>query len=66
MSDLRARAAATRAMPSVAAYEALMDAALDRIEQLEAALRLHNRTPSGRVRECLPGCVACAAIGDQP
>ncbi len=26
------------------------------------ALRLHNQTPTGRMRKCLPACVACAAL----
>ena len=30
--------------------------------QLAEALELHRRTPTGKLRECLPGCVGCAAL----
>ena len=33
-----------------------------RIAALEGALRLHNLTPTGKVRRCLPGCIACALV----
>jgi hypothetical protein len=33
-----------------------------RADALEGALRLHNQTPTGKVRTCLPGCIACALL----
>jgi hypothetical protein len=36
--------------------------AVARIAALEGALRLHNLTPTGKVRKCLPGCIACALL----
>jgi len=33
-----------------------------KVARLQAILALHNQTPSGRTRKCLPGCLACAAI----
>jgi len=32
------------------------------IARLRAALSFHNKTPTGMTRECLPGCIACAAL----
>ena len=39
---------------------------LARVAELEGALRLHNLTPTGKVRKCLPGCIACAVLLGKP
>jgi hypothetical protein len=39
---------------------------LAEVERLQAALRLHNLTPTGKVRACLPGCIACALLVEKP
>jgi len=39
-------------------------AAAERVGRLEAILRLHNQTPTGKTRRCLPGCIACAALSE--
>jgi hypothetical protein len=36
--------------------------AQERVARLEVILGLHNQTPTGKVRPCLPGCIACAAL----
>ena len=32
------------------------------IARLRSILAFHNKTPTGQTRECLPGCIACAAL----
>jgi hypothetical protein len=36
------------------------------IARLRSILALHNKTPTGRTRKCLPGCIACAALEEKP
>jgi hypothetical protein len=39
--------------------------AQERVARLEAVLRLHNQTSTGKTRQCLPGCIACALLAPE-
>ena len=45
-------------------YPHLARAAKDVAGYLASALELHRRTPTGKVKTCLPECVACDALAE--